>query len=183
MNFCSKCGTKDPAFEIPPGDNRPRFVCRNCDMIHYSNPRIITGCLPIWEDKVLLCKRAIEPRLGFWNVASGFMENGETVEEGAKREVLEEAEAEVEIIGVHSIYSIPRISQVYIHYLGNLIDGKFGVGEESLESQLFTESEIPWIEMAFPSSTFTLRKYFEDRKKGERNVHLGEFRWREKSSK
>ncbi len=152
-----------------------RHVCHNCDTIHYSNPRIIAGCLPIWEDKVLLCKRAIEPRLGYWNVPSGFMENGESVEEGAAREVLEEAEAKVKIIGVHALFSIPRINQVYVHFLGEMIDGKFGVGAESLESQLFSEDKIPWKDIAFHSSIFTLKRFFEDRKKGIREVHIGGF--------
>lgn len=173
MKFCSNCGTKEPVFKIPKGDNRPRFICHNCDTIHYTNPNIITGCLPIWEDKVLLCKRSIEPRLGYWNVPSGFMENGETVEDGAKREVWEEAEAKVEIIGTHALFSIPRINQVYVHFLGNLIDGQYGVGEESLETELFAEKEIPWEEIAFHSSIFTLKRFFDDRKNGTRKVHIG----------
>lgn len=175
MNFCSNCGRANPSYEIPKGDNRMRYVCHNCDTIHYTNPNIIAGCLPIWEDKVLLCKRAIEPRLGFWNVPSGFLENGESVEEGAAREVWEEAEAKIEITRVHALYSIPRINQIYIHFLGNLVEGKFGVGEESLESQLFTEKEIPWKEIAFHSSIFTLKRFFKDRKNGKHRTHIGGF--------
>ena len=150
-----------------------RHVCRNCDTIHYINPKIVAGCLPIWEDKVLLCRRAIEPRKGFWNVPSGYLENGESVQSGAQREVWEEAEAQVINLSFHALFNIPRISQVYIHFLGDLLDGKFGVGVESLESQLFTEAEIPWEEIAFGSSVFTLKRYFEDRKAGLRQSHVG----------
>ena len=176
MNFCSNCGAVNLEFIIPKGDSRPRHVCKNCEVIHYSNPKMVVGCLPIWEDKVLLCKRAIEPRYGFWNVPSGYLENGETADAGAAREVWEEAEAKVEIIGVHSVYSIPQINQIYIHYLAHLVDGKFGVGEESLESKLFTKEEIPWKELAFTSSTFSIKRYFDDVRDGTRKTHIGEFR-------
>lgn len=175
MNYCSNCGSKDIHFIIPEGDNRQRFVCHNCGTIHYSNPNIVAGCLPIWEGKVLLAKRAIEPRIGYWNVPSGYMENGETVEEGAKREVWEEAEAKVQDLRMHALYNIPHINQVYIHFVGNLIDGKYGIGEESSEVALFTEEEIPWKDIAFPSSIFTLKRFFEDRKNGDPKVHIGGF--------
>jgi len=173
MNFCSNCGSSHLVFDVPEGDTRPRDICRDCGKIHYSNPRIITGCLPLWEGKMLLCKRAIEPRCGYWNVPGGFLENGETAEAGAAREVREEALAGVEIIGVHAIFSLPNFNQVYIHFLGKLKNGEFGVGEESSDARLFLESEIPWPEIAFQSSTFTLRHYFDDREKGIRQVHLG----------
>lgn len=181
MKFCSQCGSDQLAFKQPKGDNRPRFICDSCDTIHYSNPNIVTGCLPIWEDKVLLCKRAIEPRKGYWNVPAGYMENGETVEAGAQREVWEEAEAKVNILGVLVLYSIPQINQVYIHFLGELQNLNYGVGEESLEVQLFAEEDIPWKDMAFPSSVFALKRYFEDRKSGEHRAHIGEMKdWQRK---
>ena len=183
MNFCSNCGSNQLVFEIPKGDNRARFVCHNCQTIHYTNPKIVAGCLPIWEDKVLLAKRAIEPRLGFWNVPSGYMENGETVEEGAKREVWEETEAQVVDLQLHAIFSIPHINQVYIHFLGNLKSLDYGIGEESLEVQLFTEAEIPWEEIAFASSIFTLKRYFKDRQAGTRKVHVGDMNYPIKSNK
>ena len=176
MNFCSHCGSAALDSRVPPGDNRPRVVCANCGTIHYANPKIVAGCLPVWENKVLLCRRAIEPAYGLWNVPSGYLENGETVEAGAQREVWEEAAARVSLIGIHAVYSIPHIDQVYIHFLGELIEGRFGVGEESLESHLFTEEEIPWSEIAFTSSRFTLKRYFSDRREGRRQVHLGHFR-------
>jgi ADP-ribose pyrophosphatase YjhB (NUDIX family) len=115
--------------------------------------------------------------LGYWNVPSGYLENGETVEEGAAREVWEEAEARVIIKGIHSIYSLPHINQIYIHFLATLIDGQFGVGEESSETRLFTEQDIPWQEIAFSSSLFSLKKYFADRKAGIQQPHLGKFDW------
>jgi len=131
--------------------------------------------LPIWEDKVLLCKRSIEPRLGFWNVPAGFLEIDETVEEGAVREVLEEANIAVEIIGLHMVYSIPQFGHVYMHFLAHLPDLSFSCGDESLEVQLFKEDEVPWDEMAFSSSTFCVKRYFEDKKNGTQKVHFGEF--------
>ena len=175
MNYCSNCGEPGPALEIPAGDNRLRHVCRRCHTIHYSNPNIVAGCLPLWDGKVLLCRRAIAPREGFWNVPSCYLENGETVEEGARREVWEEAEARVKIIGVHSIYSLPHINQIYIHFLAELKDGQFGIGPESSECRLFNEEEIPWDEIAFTSSVFSLRHYFADRRNGQRETHLGAY--------
>ena len=173
MKFCSNCGSGNLDKTIPEGDNRLRKVCANCGAIHYHNPKIITGCLPVWEDKVLLCRRAIEPRKGFWNVPAGFMEIGESAEEGAAREVWEEAEAKVEIWGVHTVFTFTRFAHVYIQYLGSLLDGKFGIGEESTEVKLFSEEEIPWEEIAFESSVFALKKYFEDRKTGFHQAHSG----------
>ena len=176
MNYCSHCGSGELAFKIPDGDNRSRFICDNCDTIHYSNPKIVAGCLPIWEDKVLLCKRSIDPRYGYWNIPSGYMENGESVEEGAIREVQEEAMAEVIQLKLKTIYSLPHINQVYIHFIGQLKEGKFGIGEESLEVELFAEEEIPWDQLAFTSSVFTLKKYFADKKANFQQIHLGAYK-------
>ena len=173
MNFCSNCGSAEIAFIVPAGDTHRRFVCGNCATIHYQNPNIVAGCLPVWEDKVLLCRRAIEPRRGFWNIPSGYLENGESVEDGARREVWEEAAARVEIGHLITLYNLPKINQVYLQFVGELIGGEFGVGEESLECALFTEEAIPWEEMAFTSSTFTLRRYFADRRVGRKVLHRG----------
>ncbi len=179
MNYCSNCGSDQLDFRIPEGDNRPRYVCDHCHTIHYANPKIVAGCLPVWKERVLLCRRAIEPRLGYWNVPSGYLENGETVEEGALREVWEEALARVSIRHMLSLYSIPHINQVYVHFLADL-EGpdRYGVGDESSEVQLFHESDIPWSEIAFTSSTFSLQCYFEDRKNGEFRTHLGKLEGR-----
>lgn len=165
MNFCNHCGS---ALErlIPEGDNRPRHTCTNvsCGMIHYENPKIITGCLPIFEDKVLLCKRAIEPRYGLWTLPAGFMENGETTEQGALRESWEEAKADCTIDGLYAIFDLPHINQVYFLYRAALAPEGFGIGEESLEVKLFEEKDIPWESLAFSVVTQTLKYYFEDRK-------------------
>lgn len=162
MNFCSRCGNTITR-KIPDGDDRERFVCESCDTIHYQNPRIVAGCLVTHGDKVLLCRRAIEPRYGYWTLPAGFMENGETLEECAARETWEEARARVDIESLYSIYSLPYINQVYQLFRGILLDETFATGPESLEVALFSEAEIPWDELAFPVMGKTLRYYFADR--------------------
>lgn len=171
IKFCSSCGGNITLL-IPEGDNRDRHVCDDCGTIHYQNPRIIAGTLPIYEDKVLLCRRAIEPRLGFWTLPAGFMENGETTQQAAERETWEEAEANIDIAGLYTLYDLPHISQVYIFYRGTVVDGKYGVGQESLETQLFSEDEIPWAELAFPTIGLTLKRYFNDRKNDVFETHI-----------
>lgn len=165
MKFCSFCG--DPVeVRIPAGDSRERHVCNSCDTIHYQNPRIITGCLPVYKDKVLLCKRAIEPRREFWTLPAGFMENGESTEDGAIRESFEEALAELHNLNLYCLYSVPEINQVFFFYRSELKHASaFGVGQESLEVKLFSENEIPWDNLAFYTVVKTLRYYFDDRKK------------------
>ncbi|HEC15385.1 MAG TPA: NUDIX domain-containing protein [Sedimenticola sp.] len=172
MNFCSHCGAR-VRLRVPEGDNRERYVCTDCDTIHYQNPRIITGCLPEWEERVLLCRRAIEPREGFWTLPAGFMENGEAAHEGAVRETLEEAGARVELAGLFSLFNLPHADQVFMIFRGRLLDLDFGPGEESLEVALFAEQEIPWEELAFPMVGETLRLYFRDRAAGAFGVHAG----------
>lgn len=162
MNFCSQCG-ETVVFEIPEGDNRPRHVCHQCNTIHYLNPKIVTGTLPIWQDKILLCKRAIEPRYGLWTLPAGFMENNETLEQAAIRESVEEANANIKISGIYTIFSLPHISQVYVMYRAELLDLNFTAGQESLEVKLFSEDEIPWSQLAFKTIEQTLRYYFEDK--------------------
>lgn len=183
MNFCSHCGSKDLIFQVPEGDNRARFVCPDCGRIHYSNPKIVAGCLPVWQNQVLLCRRAIEPRHGYWNVPSGYMENGETVEEAATREVWEEARARLDNVTLHAIFSIPHINQVYLHFIGEIVDRAFSAGPESLEARLFTEQEIPWEDIAFTSSVFTLEQFFEDLRRGRQLVHLGRMEYSEEGFK
>ena len=170
MNFCSQCG-QAVSLKIPDGDNRERHVCDHCDTIHYQNPRIITGTLPVYDDKVLLCKRAIEPRYGFWTLPAGFMENGETTEEGALRESVEEAQASLTSKGLYTLLNLPHINQVYFFYLAQLNNTHFGPTSESLEVKLFSESEIPWDEIAFSVVKRTLQLYFEDRKTNIFPVH------------
>ncbi len=170
MKFCSACGD-NVVKEIPAGDDRHRHVCKSCDTIHYVNPRIIAGCLPLFEDKVLLCKRAIAPRHGYWTLPAGFMENGETTSEGALRESWEEAKAKITLDGLYTLFNLPHINQVYMFYRGRLDNLDFGPGIESLEVELFSENEIPWGQLAFPVIDRTLELYFEDRKKDDFPLH------------
>lgn len=164
MKFCSNCGST-VELQIPKGDDRHRHVCSDCDTIHYQNPHIVAGCLPFYEDKVLLCKRAIEPRHGYWTLPAGFMENGESTEQGALRESWEEARASIDLDGLYTLFSIPEINQVYMLYKGRLSNLNFAPGPESLEVGLFSEDEIPWDQLAFPVMKKTLRYYFEDFKR------------------
>ena len=172
MKFCSNCGAP-VALKIPPGDTLPRHVCGNCGTIHYQNPRMVVGCIPEWEDRILLCRRAIEPRLGLWTVPAGYMENGETTFQGALRETLEEANARVEIGSLYALYNIPHINQVYILFRARLLDTDVSPGAETLEIRLFKENEIPWDGIAFASVRNTLTHYYQDRRNGEYPFHMG----------
>ncbi|MCU7873647.1 MAG: NUDIX hydrolase [Candidatus Thiodiazotropha sp. (ex Lucinoma borealis)] len=165
MKFCSLCGSL-VEIKIPSGDNRPRHVCNACSTIHYQNPKIVVGCIPVWEQKMLLCRRAIEPRYGLWTVPAGFMENGETSQQGAARETQEEACARVEVEGLYTLFNLPHINQVYLLFRSRLLDLDFAAGEESLEVGLFEEHEIPWEKLAFPVIRESLQLYYADRKGG-----------------
>ncbi len=171
-NYCVSCGA---SVVLKLSDGRDRIYCVQCETIHYTNPKMVVGALAVWEDKVLLCKRAIEPRKGYWNLPAGYLEDFEKAEDGAIRETLEEAGAHIEIEKIHVLYNLPQANQVYIHFLAKIKDGIVLNGEESLESALFLEEEIPWEDMAFTSSTFALRKYFDDRKSGVSSTHLGSY--------
>ncbi|MFC4951573.1 NUDIX hydrolase [Acinetobacter puyangensis] len=171
MSFCSCCG-QPTTTKIPLGDSLPREVCTSCGTIHYVNPKVICGALVVWENKVLLCRRAIEPRYGLWTLPAGYMELFETMQEGAARETREEAEAEVDIEQLYCMYNIPRIGQIYVLFKANLIEGKFGAGEETIECRLFEEQDIPWNDLAFPSVKRTLEHYFIDRQNDEFPMHL-----------
>lgn len=162
MKFCNQCGER-VSLAIPPEDDRQRYVCEACAHIHYENPRIVVCTLPCFEDKVLLCKRAIEPRYGLWTLPGGFLENGETTLEGALRETDEEAGARVAIQGLYTLYNLPHIDQVHLFFLATLLDLDFKSGRESLETLLFTQNEVPWDQIAFPAVGDTLRHYFRDR--------------------
>ncbi|MEO0473882.1 MAG: NUDIX hydrolase, partial [Bacteroidota bacterium] len=160
---------------IPPDDNRPRHVCRNCGTIHYSNPKMVVGCLPYFGEKILLCRRAIEPRVGFWGLPAGYLENGETLEGGAIRETMEESGAEIDIIRLHCVYNIPRISQIYFFFLAKMKSERLNIGPETLEAQLFAPKEIPFADMAFPSSTFAIKQYLQYVDKDFEGVHQGTY--------
>src|SRR5689334_9708680 len=172
MNFCSRCGAR-VAQRIPDGDNLPRWVCENCSTIHYENPRMIVGCVCEWDGKILLCRRAIEPRHGLWTVPAGFLENGETTAAGAMRETLEEANARVAIDDLFSLYNLPHINQVYLLFRGRLLDADIGAGAETLEARLFDETDIPWNELAFVTVRNTLQHYLSDRRTGRFSMHMG----------
>ena len=168
MKFCSECA-HPVALAIPEGDNRPRFVCPQCNTIHYQNPKLVIGTLPVWEQdgklQVLLCKRAIEPRYGYWTLPAGFMENEETTEQAALRETEEEAGADVELGKLFTLLNVAHVHQVHLFYLARLRSLDFAPGEESLEVQLFTQDEIPWDDLAFPTVRNTLELFFADRVK------------------
>ncbi len=165
MKYCSYCG-HSVSRRIPPDDDRERYVCDSCDHIHYENPRVIVGILPIWESQVLLCKRAIEPRKGYWTMPAGFLENGESTADGASRETWEEARARVVDPKLYCVFDLPYINQVYVFFLADLSAPEFAAGPESLDVKLFDETDIPWEELAFPVVRTTLNHYFSDRKEG-----------------
>lgn len=172
--FCAACG--QPVIRrIPPGDNRERDCCEHCGVIHYFNPRPVVGTIPVWQDTVLLCRRAIEPRYDKWTLPAGFMEIGETTAEGALRETVEEAGARVKLGPLFSMIDVPAIEQVHMFFRADLLDLDFAPGEESLEVRLFLEQDIPWPELAFRTVSRTLRLYFADRARGEFGTHVDAF--------
>jgi ADP-ribose pyrophosphatase YjhB (NUDIX family) len=171
MKFCTSCGNA-VTLMVPAGDDRERFVCTACELIHYINPRVIVGCVPVHEGRVLLCKRAIEPRRNYWTLPAGFMENGETTPQGAARETWEEARARVSNLELYRIFDVPYISQIYMFYRCDLEQGAFGVGPESLACDLYGEGDLPWEEIAFPVVRETLREYFRDARAGHFPVRV-----------
>ena len=173
IKYCSRCGGS-VSHRVPDDDNRERAICDNCGMIHYRNPLVVVGCVPERNGRILLCKRAIEPRYGKWTLPAGFMELGETVAGGAARETLEEALATVELGHLFAMVDVIDAGQVHLFYTAKLV-GDYGAGAETLEADLFSEDEIPWDEIAFQSVEFALRKYLEDRGKS-RAVHVHELR-------
>ena len=170
MKYCAHCGAT-VELRIPPGDNLPRHVCVQCATIHYLNPRLVVGCVGEWQGRILLCRRAIEPRLGRWTLPAGFMENGESTTQAALRETLEEACARVEIDDLFALINVPYINQVHLFYRGRLLDTDFAAGAESLETALFSEEDIPWQDLAFRSVTRCLKAYFADRQTGQFKFH------------
>ena len=173
MKYCSECG-ESVALRIPAGDNRERSVCPACGVVHYVNPKIVVGCVPERDGKILLCKRAIEPRYGYWTVPAGFMELGESLAQGAARETLEEACAKVEIGHMFASVDVVDAGQVHIFFTARLV-GDFAAGEESLDAAMYSEAEIPWDDIAFHSGRYALKKYFEDKGRN-RGVHIHELR-------
>ena len=151
-----------------------RHICDGCGTIHYSNPKIVAGTIPVWEDRILLCRRAIDPRSGLWTLPAGFMENGETTRQAAARETREETMAEVDIGQLYSVLDVTHVNQVHMYFRAQLIEPAFGAGHESLEVELYAEDDIPWKELAFATVRHTLECFFADRKRGEYGLHTAD---------
>jgi ADP-ribose pyrophosphatase YjhB (NUDIX family) len=182
MKFCHQCAGP-LVFRIPQGDDKPRFCCPDCDSVFYQNPKNVVGTLPIYGDKVLLCKRAIQPRIGKWTLPAGYMENGESCLAGALRETEEEAGASVLVQddSLYTLFNLPSINQVYMFFRAELVNLDFAAGAESAAVELFSEEEIPWNEIAFPVVKSTLEHYFQDLRRNKFpvrmfDVHHGEDR-------
>lgn len=167
---CRVCGARTD-YRVPPDDNRPRATCTACGLVHYENPLNVVGTVPVWDDQVLLCRRAIEPRHGLWTLPAGFMELGETTAEGALRETIEESGAHVELQGLFTLLNVVRVGQVHLFYRARMLDLHLDPGPETLEARLFREDEIPWDELAFRTVRETLRLFFENRRTGQYDVH------------
>lgn len=170
QQFCSQCGTTLTR-RIPPDDTRVRDVCDACGAIHYQNPRMVVGTLPVWQGKILLCKRAIEPRLGYWTLPAGFMELGETSAAGAQRETLEEAGLTTELGTLFSVIDVPQADQVHVFFLVEVADPSLAPGQETLEAHWVDEADIPWPDLAFRTVSLTLERFFADRRSGHYGVH------------
>ena len=173
MKFCSCCGV-ELTIQVPVDDNRERHVCTNCNTVHYINPKMVLGTIPVWENKILLCRRAIEPRHGYWTLPAGFMETNESTHEGATRETLEEAGADIELGAPFTIFDVKHVQQVHMFFRAKLLNLDFAPGPESLEVALFSEEDIPWNDLAFRTVSKTLELFFADRKAGHFQVHSGD---------
>lgn len=173
IEHCPACGARVD-HRIPADDNRERAVCSACGIVHYQNPLLVVGTVPVWGDRVLLCKRAIEPRRGYWTLPAGFLELGESTSDGAVRETVEEAGARVRIGPLFTVLNVVRVGQVHLFYRATLDDEQFAPGVESLEAKLFDEASIPWDDLAFRTVSRTLKHYFEDRTQGTFETHHGD---------
>jgi ADP-ribose pyrophosphatase YjhB (NUDIX family) len=173
FKHCKLCGAP-VNYVVPADDNRERAVCTVCANVHYENPLNVVGTVPVWGDQVLLCRRNIEPRHGYWTLPAGFMELNETAAEGALRETIEEAGASVEMQGLYTVINVVRVGQVHLFYRARLLNTSFAPGPESIEAQLFSEANIPWDDLAFKTVKVTLQRYFEDRKTGQFDVHCAD---------
>ena len=170
QKFCNQCGAPLTLL-IPPDDNRDRDVCENCGAVHYQNPRNVVGVLPIWDDKILLCRRAIEPRYNKWTLPAGFMELGETTAQGAVRETDEEAGVQIELGPLYTVIDVPHAEQVHFFYLARVLSPNLDPGPETLEARFFAAHEIPWDELSFRTVITTLKHYLDDREKGSFPIH------------
>lgn len=173
IKHCKTCGGA-VEYLVPADDNRERATCTVCHSVHYENPINVVGTVPVWGEQVLLCRRNIEPRYGYWTLPAGFMEMGETTAEGAVRETIEEAGARIELQGLFSVLNVVRAGQLHLFYRARLLDTDFAPGPETIEAQLFREADIPWDEIAFRTVRETLERYFEDTRTGRFEVHSGD---------
>lgn len=170
INYCTQCANP-LARIIPPDDNRVRDVCLQCGSVHYQNPRNVVGVVPIWGDKILLCKRAIEPRYNTWTLPAGFMELKESTAEGAMREADEEAGAHLELGELFTVIDVPEAGQVHLYYLATVTSPELNPGPESLDAKFFALDEIPWDNLSFKTVSTTIEHYLADRQKGHFSVH------------
>jgi len=173
MNFCSNCGHR-VVLKVPEGDFLPRHLCENCGVIHYLNPKVVVGSVPEYEGRILICRRGIEPRIGYWTIPAGFMENDETLEAGAAREAVEEARIQVEIGSLLLLANVTSARQVHVFFRSRMLTPHFATTHESTEVKLVEEREIPWDDLAFPSTEYALRRYVEDRAAGVQRHHVAE---------
>ena len=173
IRYCSACGA-GVSYRVPAEDNGERAVCTGCGLVHYENPLVVVGTVPVWGDQVLLCKRAIEPRRGLWTLPAGFLELGESTAEGAVRETIEESGAQIELGALFTLLNVVRVGQVHLFYLATMRSPELDPGPESLEARLFVEDEIPWDQIAFRTVRETLKHYFEDRRQGQYGLHCAD---------
>jgi ADP-ribose pyrophosphatase YjhB (NUDIX family) len=173
IQHCRVCGAAT-AYRVPPDDNRERATCTACGEIHYENPLNVVGTVPVWGEQVLLCRRNIEPRYGFWTLPAGFMELGESTADGAIRETVEEAGANIELQDLFTVLNVVRVGQVHFYYRARMLDQTLAPGPETIEARLFREDEIPWDELAFRTVRQTLEFYFADRRAGSYALHAGD---------
>lgn len=165
MKYCSNCGSSKLDFIIPDGDHVKRYTCEDCGTIHYTNPNMVVGALCVRNDKILMAKRNIHPRKGLWTLPAGFMENAETLQQGALRETFEETGSRAKVIQPYTLFSLPHINQVHMFFLADLLDEDFGPTSESQAVELHGEEDILWDQLAFPTVEKTLKHYFADKKK------------------
>ncbi len=173
IKHCRVCGT-EVVYRVPADDNRERAVCTACSEIHYENPINVVGTVPVWGEQVLLCRRNIEPRFGFWTLPAGFLELGESTAAGAERETVEEAGARIELQELFTVLNVVRAGQLHLFYRARMIDTTLAPGPETIEARLFREDEVPWDELAFRTVRATLEHYFADRRRGVFAVHVGD---------
>ena len=173
IKHCRSCGGTC-SYRVPADDNRERATCSACGEIHYENPINVVGTVPVWQDAVLLCRRNIEPRYGLWTLPAGFLELGESTQTGALRETDEEAGAKIELQELFTLLNVVRVGQVHFFYRARMLDTTLAPGPETIEAQLFRESDVPWDLLAFRTVRLTLEHYFADRARGRFELHTGD---------